>query len=109
MTITGSSPLNGKARRKAGFFLTRPVAKQTIRAPSFPGLRYPIGLDMTRAKAFYETLFERSLEKLGSGAPGIAEMWALPGSPHEAGATGALVKMEGGPEGGGTIVYFVCW
>jgi predicted enzyme related to lactoylglutathione lyase len=66
--------------------------------------------DMHRAKAFYETVFDKKLEKLGgSGAPGIAEMWAFPGNPHNAGATGALVKMENGPSGpGGTIVYFVC-
>jgi len=66
--------------------------------------------DMSRAKAFYEAVFDRKLEKLGdSGAPGISDMWAFPGKPDNAGATGALVKMENGPSGvGGIVVYFVC-
>ena len=66
--------------------------------------------DMLRAKAFYEAVFEKKLEKLGgSGAPDIAEMWAFAGKPDNAGATGSLVKMDNGPSGvGGTIVYFVC-
>jgi uncharacterized protein len=65
---------------------------------------------MPRAKAFYETVLGTKLDRLGdSGAPGISEMWAFPGAPQNAGATGALVKMENGPSGsGGTIVYFVC-
>ena len=66
--------------------------------------------DMPRAKAFYEAVFDRKLEKLGDlDASGISEMWAFPGRPDSAGAAGALVKMENGPSGvGGIIVYFVC-
>jgi uncharacterized protein len=69
--------------------------------------------DMQRAKAFYEAVFGRKLEKLdnsgGSGASDVSEMWAFPGKPDSAGATGALVKMENGPSGvGGVLVYFVC-
>jgi uncharacterized protein len=65
--------------------------------------------DMNRAKSFYEGVFGKKLEKLDSSAPGLTEMWVFPGKPDDAGATGALVKMDGGPSGsGGTLVYFVC-
>jgi uncharacterized protein len=58
--------------------------------------------DMPRAKAFYEAVFDRKMEKLGeSGAPGISDMWVFPGKSDNAGATGALVKMENGPSGVG--------
>ena len=64
--------------------------------------------DMQRAKAFYEAVLAVKLQKLESSAPGIAEMWALPMQQDAPGAAGALVKMAGGPAGGGasTIVYF---
>ena len=65
--------------------------------------------DMSRAKAFYESVFDRKLEKLASPGSGVSEMWAFSGIPGSAGATGALVRMEGGPSGmGGVIIYFVC-
>jgi len=65
--------------------------------------------DMSRAKAFYESVFDRKLEKLASPGSGVSEMWAFSGNPGSAGATGALVRMEGGPSGmGGVIIYFVC-
>lgn len=65
--------------------------------------------DMARAKAFYEALLAVKLQKLESTAAGISEMWAFPMQRDAPGAAGALVKMEGGPAGGGasTIVYFV--
>ncbi|MGB7070902.1 MAG: VOC family protein [Pyrinomonadaceae bacterium] len=59
--------------------------------------------DMTRAKAFYESVFSTRLEQLDS--PGI-EMWTFPMQP---GSAGALVKMEGCDSGGNsTLVYFTC-
>jgi uncharacterized protein len=62
--------------------------------------------DMDRAKRFYESVFEVKLEKLES--PGI-DMWAFPMTMSAAGASGALVKMDGVPSGGsGTIPYFHC-
>ena len=65
--------------------------------------------DMPRAKKFYEGVFGKKLEKLGDPGAGVPEMWAFPGKPDNAGATGALVKMENGPVGmGGVIIYFVC-
>lgn len=67
--------------------------------------------DMARAKAFYETLLQRTLEKLStpdSLEAGI-EMWAFPMDSTASGASGALAKMEGcGSGGGGTLVYFGC-
>ena len=65
--------------------------------------------DMPRAKTFYEGVFGKKLEKLGDPGPGVSEMWAFSGKPNNAGATGALVKMDDGPSGmGGVIIYFTC-
>lgn len=62
--------------------------------------------DMTRARAFYEAVFKRKLEKLGS--PEI-EMWSFSGDMNTYGAPGALVKLSGLPSGGNsTLVYFSC-
>ncbi|MCB1054160.1 MAG: VOC family protein [Acidobacteria bacterium] len=62
--------------------------------------------DMPRAKAFYEGVFQLELQKLGS--PDI-EMWAFPGGPEAAGASGSLVRMPAVPSGGNsTLVYFSC-
>lgn len=61
--------------------------------------------DMPRARAFYETVLARKLERLES--PGI-EMWAFPMEPDQPGAAGSLVRMEGFPSGGNsTLVYFI--
>ena len=62
--------------------------------------------DMSRAKKFYEGVFQRKLEKLDT--PGI-DLWAFPMTKDQMGAGGALVKMEGFPSGGNsTLVYFGC-
>jgi predicted enzyme related to lactoylglutathione lyase len=62
--------------------------------------------DMERAKAFYQKVFEVTLERLES--PGL-ELWSFPMLSEKPGCTGALVKMAGKDSGvGGTIVYFVC-
>lgn len=67
--------------------------------------------DMSRAKAFYEAVFQGVLEAMQNpdeaNFPGI-EMWAFPSSMQGSGASGALVRMEGHPSGGGTLVYFAC-
>ena len=60
--------------------------------------------DMPRAKAFYEGVFGKKLEKLSDPGSGVSEMWAFPGKPDNAGATGALVKMENGPSGMGGVI-----
>lgn len=62
--------------------------------------------DMERAKAFYQKVFEVTLERLES--PGL-ELWAFPMLSDMPGCAGALVKMAGKDSGvGGTIIYFVC-
>jgi len=67
--------------------------------------------DMPRAKAFYEAVFQGTLEALTNpdpqGFPDM-EMWAFPMSMEDSGAAGALVKMQGCPSGGSTLVYFSC-
>jgi predicted enzyme related to lactoylglutathione lyase len=64
--------------------------------------------DMARAKRFYETVFKVALEKLATPAPGL-DMWSFPMSMERYGAPGALVKMEGVPSGGNSVlVYFSC-
>ncbi len=67
--------------------------------------------DMTRAKAFYEAVFQGSLSELKTpeieGFPDM-EMWAFPSSMESYGAPGALVRMDGCPSGGSTMVYFSC-
>jgi len=72
--------------------------------------------DMSRAKAFYETVLGVSIEPLpipdmadeDSGGPDSGlEMMAFPMQQGGAGAAGALVRMPGFPmNGNGTIVYF---
>ncbi|MCU6434670.1 VOC family protein [Undibacterium sp. Jales W-56] len=62
--------------------------------------------DIERAKTFYQTVFQITLEKLNS--PDI-DMWAFPANMDGWGAGGSLVRMPGYPSGGNsTLVYFSC-
>ncbi|CAN5200034.1 VOC family protein [soil metagenome] len=62
--------------------------------------------DMARAKQFYESVFEVELVKLNN--PEL-ELLGFPAEMNQAGASGALVKMEGFPSGGNsTLIYFSC-
>lgn len=62
--------------------------------------------DMARARAFYESVLGRKLEKLEAGG---LEMWSFTGAQDAPGSAGALVRMPGFPSGGNsTLVYFVC-
>jgi predicted enzyme related to lactoylglutathione lyase len=62
--------------------------------------------DMARAKAFYEKVFDGTLQKLEGPDD---EMWAFPMQQNKEGASGALVRMAGYPSGGNsTMVYFSC-
>jgi predicted enzyme related to lactoylglutathione lyase len=61
--------------------------------------------DMARARKFYESVLQLTLEKLDS--PGM-EMWAFPMQMESTGASGSLVRMEGFPPGGNSVlVYFI--
>lgn len=59
--------------------------------------------DMNRAKKFYETVFNVRLEKLSVTD---AEIWSFPIQMEQMGASGALVKMEGFPSGGNSIIVY---
>jgi uncharacterized protein len=62
--------------------------------------------DMNRAKAFYESVFQITLQRLNN--PEV-ELWGFPMEMGKWGAGGALVKMEGFASGGNsTIIYFSC-
>lgn len=62
--------------------------------------------DMHRAKKFYESVFQVTLEEIKS--PGM-EMWSFPMQMNQEGAAGTLVKMDGVKSGGNsTLVYFAC-
>jgi predicted enzyme related to lactoylglutathione lyase len=62
--------------------------------------------DMSRAKAFYESVFQVKLEPIKNPE---AEMWGFPMLMDHVGAGGSLVKMKGAPSGGNsTMVYFSC-
>ena len=62
--------------------------------------------DIARARTFYETVFQISLQPLEGGGP---QMLAFPASTEGYGCGGALVHMDGFPAGGNsTLVYFSC-
>jgi predicted enzyme related to lactoylglutathione lyase len=62
--------------------------------------------DMKRARVFYEAVFKVKLQEMGG--PG-REMWGFPGDRTQFGTAGALVKAEGVPSGGNSVVvYFGC-
>jgi predicted enzyme related to lactoylglutathione lyase len=64
--------------------------------------------DIDRAKRFYESVFQVTLQKLNAPFPGI-ELWAFPADKNSYGTSGALVKMDGFSSGGNaTLVYFQC-
>jgi len=61
--------------------------------------------DISRAKTFYESVFDLKLERLNSPL----EIWGFPMTNEGYGASGALVKIDGVSSGGNsTLVYFSC-
>ncbi|MDB5892991.1 MAG: lactoylglutathione lyase [Rhodoferax sp.] len=66
--------------------------------------------DLGRAQAFYEAVFEFEMASLPA-PDNTLQLLAFPGPMDDShGCSGALVKMEGGPSGGGSsiIIYFMC-
>ncbi len=62
--------------------------------------------DIARARAFYEAVFQITMQPLEGGGP---QMLAFPSSMEHYGAGGALVHMDGFKAGGNsTLVYFSC-
>ena len=62
--------------------------------------------DMGRARAFYESVFQLTLQPMSDAG---MEYFAFPMQNDQPGAGGALAKMEGmAPGGGGTLIYFHC-
>ncbi|SMF56413.1 hypothetical protein SAMN02745866_03613 [Alteromonadaceae bacterium Bs31] len=70
--------------------------------------------DMARAKTFYESVFNVTLEDMpnpdnSEAALPSFTMCTFPMSMEHPGASGALVQMEGAPSGGNsTLIYFNC-
>ncbi len=64
--------------------------------------------DLDRARLFYESVFEITLEKLDSPVPGM-DMLTFPMVMELNGASGALVKMaDFTPGGNSVLIYFSC-
>lgn len=65
--------------------------------------------DLARAKSFYQSVLNTSLESLGDLTNEDIEMLAFPSNFDVYGAGGALVKMSGIKAGGNsTLIYFSC-
>lgn len=64
--------------------------------------------DIKRAKKFYESVFQKKMEKLGPDDPDL-EMWVFPGEMEAGGANGTICKMKGFEPGNNSVlVYFSC-
>lgn len=62
--------------------------------------------DMDRAKAFYEKVLGGQLSRIDVPEP---EIWGFSMQQDHYGAAGALVRMQGVPSGGNSVlVYFTC-
>ena len=64
---------------------------------------------MDRARRFYESVFDTTLERLDGPEGTDLEMWSFPSETEMHGTGGSLVKASGMPAGGNsTVVYFTC-
>lgn len=64
--------------------------------------------DMARAKNFYETVLQTTLEQIPAPAAEL-EMWQFPADLNAHGSAGALVRMSEMKAGGNSVlVYFAC-
>jgi predicted enzyme related to lactoylglutathione lyase len=66
--------------------------------------------DITRAKEFYQAVFNIELTELTPPSDGTSlQMWAFPSDMQVYGASGALVQMpEIAAGGNSTLIYFSC-
>ena len=66
--------------------------------------------DITRAKQFYQAVFNIELTELTPPSDGSSlQMWAFPSDMQVYGASGALVQMPDVTAGGNsTLIYFSC-
>ncbi len=66
--------------------------------------------DITRAKQFYQAVFNIELTELTPPSDGSSlQIWAFPSDMQVYGASGALVQMSGVAAGGNsTLIYFSC-
>jgi uncharacterized protein len=65
--------------------------------------------DLARARKFYESVLDVSLDILGDPNDTSVEMFSFPSEMEKYGTSGALVKMEGFKAGGNsTLIYFAC-
>ena len=65
--------------------------------------------DMPRAQKFYESVLKANFEAIGDPSDANIEMQTFPSDMEKYGAGGALVKMQGFPAGGNSIlIYFSC-
>lgn len=66
--------------------------------------------DITRAKQFYQAVFNIELTELTPPSDGSSlQMWAFPSDMQVYGASGALVQMPDVAAGGNsTLIYFSC-
>ncbi len=78
-------------------------------------MKNPVGFfeifvnDIERARKFYESVFEVNLEKMDDPTDSTVDMWSFSCDFSQYGASGALVRRDGCPAGGNSvIVYFSC-
>lgn len=65
--------------------------------------------DMDRARAFYETVFQTSLQPLTDPTDGQVQMWAFASDYEAHGTSGALIHVDEVKAGqNSTLVYFSC-
>ncbi|SHH30819.1 VOC family protein [Ferrimonas marina] len=65
--------------------------------------------DLDRAKAFYQAVFDVTLNELNPAGGDGPEMWSFPWEDNAPGAPGAICRMDGvAPGGNSTLVYFGC-
>lgn len=64
--------------------------------------------DIERAKNFYETVFQKKLERIGPENPNF-QMWAFPNDRQASGSSGSICWFNGmKPANNSVVIYFSC-